>query len=80
MFAGSHERNANREKVTRVCNSVPYIQLEVVVDELHNSSHITAEDISRVRKDQKLDSELIRTSKNSSLVKNKKKKKSNPQI
>jgi hypothetical protein len=67
------------KKGTRTCNSVPYSQQEVAVDELHYNSHITAEDISRVRKQQKLDSVLIRTSKNSSLEKNKKKK-SNPQI
>ena len=60
------------KKVTRTCNSVPCSQLEVVVDELHYNSHITAEDISRVRKHQKLDSEHIRTIKNSSLEKNKK--------
>ena len=42
------------------------------MNELHDNSHITAEDISRVRKHQKLDSEHIRTIKNSSLEKNKK--------
>jgi hypothetical protein len=46
------------KKVTQTCNSMP-------------CSHITAEDISRVKKHQKLDSRLIRTSKNSSLQKKK---------
>ena len=55
------------KKVTRTCNSVPCSQLEVLVDEVNYNSHITAEDISRVRKHQKLDSELIRTSKKSPL-------------
>ena len=57
------------KKVTRTCNSVPCSQLEVVVDELHYNSHITADDISRVRKHQKLDREIIRRSKNSSMEK-----------
>jgi len=57
------------KKVTRTCNSVPCSQLEVVVDELHYNSHITADDISRVRKHQKLDREIIRRTKNSSMEK-----------
>ena len=65
--------NSGREKVTRTCNLVPCSQLEVVMDELHDNSHITAEDISRVRKHQELDREHIRTIKNSSLEKNEKK-------
>jgi hypothetical protein len=40
---------------------------------ISRSGHITAEDISRVRKHQELDRENIRTIKNSSLEKNKKK-------
>jgi len=54
------------KKVTRTCNIVPCNQLEVVKDELQYNSQITAEDISRVRKHKKLDSRLIRTSKNTS--------------
>ena len=52
--------------MTRTCNIVPCNQLEVVRNELEYSSLITAADIARVRKHKKVDSRLVRTSKNTS--------------
>ena len=41
-------QTVGEKKVTRTCNSVLCSQLELVMEELHDSRHITAEDISRV--------------------------------
>ena len=61
---------AGREKkVTRTCNSLPCSQLEVVENELYFNSHITGEDISRVRKHRKLDQDLVHKNNNNTVEK-----------
>ena len=52
------------KKVTRTCNSLPCSHLEVVENELYFNSHITGEDISRVRKHRKLDQDLVHKNNN----------------
>jgi len=57
------------KKVTRTCNSLPCSQLEVVENELYFNSHITEEDISRVRKHRKLDQDLVHKNNNNTVEK-----------